>query len=62
MSHCVVILSEFGRFLSGDISDQYFSRPGAGLQEQTHAFGGNYALVAAISGFVPMMFMTRVRL
>jgi hypothetical protein len=60
MSHCVIILSEFGRFLSGDSSDQDFSRPGAGLQEQTQHFGGDYALIAAISGLVPMMFMTRV--
>ena len=37
-SRCVVILSVFGRFLSGDTSDQDFSRPGAGLQQQTHAF------------------------
>jgi hypothetical protein len=37
-SRCVAILSVFGRFLSGDTSDQDFSRPGAGLQQQTHAF------------------------
>jgi hypothetical protein len=47
-------------FLSGDTSDQDFSRPGAGLQQQTHAFRRDHALTAAISGLVPMMFMTRV--
>jgi hypothetical protein len=30
--------------------------------EKVHGGGGGYALIAAMSGWTPMMFMTRVRL
>jgi hypothetical protein len=32
------------------------------LQQQTATYRGDYALIAAMSGWTPMMFMTRVRL
>jgi hypothetical protein len=59
-SRCVVILSVFGRFLSGDTSDQDSTALGRVCNSRRTHFGSDYALIAAISGLVPMMFMTRV--
>jgi hypothetical protein len=58
---CVVIFGVWLIFLSGSASDPDFSRPGRFCNSgRTYVGGGDYALIAAISGLVPMMFMTRV--
>ena len=49
-------------FLSGSASDADFSRPGRFCNSGRTHVGGDYALIAAMSGWTPMMFMTRVRL
>jgi hypothetical protein len=38
------------------------SRPGRFYIGRRRHVGGGYALIAAMSGWTPMMFMTRVRL
>ena len=38
------------------------SRPGRFCNGRRPYFGGDYALIVAMSGWTPMMFMTRVRL
>ena len=47
---------------AGSASDQDFSHPERFCKGRRTGVGGGYALIAAISGLVPMMFMTRVRL
>jgi hypothetical protein len=42
------------------LSDPDFSRPGRFYNSGRMYVGGDYALIAAISGLMPMMFMTRV--
>jgi hypothetical protein len=50
----------FGGFVPGSASDQDFSHPERFCKSRRTGVGGDYALIAAISGLVPMMFMTRV--
>jgi hypothetical protein len=54
--------SSFGGFSIGKASDQDFSRPGRFCNSRWTYVGGDYALIVAMSGLVPVMFMTRVRL
>jgi hypothetical protein len=44
------------------VADAGSSRPGRFYNGRRPHVGGGYALIAAMSGLVPMMFMTRVRL
>ena len=43
-------------------ADADSSRPGQFFNSRQPHVGGDYALIAAMSGWTPMMFMTRVRL
>jgi hypothetical protein len=54
--------SVFGGFAPQSASDQNFSHPVRFCKGTRTGIGGAYTLIAAISGLVPMMFMTRVML
>jgi hypothetical protein len=47
-------------FLSGSAPESGSSRPGRFCNGRRLRVGGDYALIAAMSGLVAMMFMTRV--
>jgi len=59
---CVVIFRRLVALLSGSASDEDCSRPGRFCNGRRTHVGGDYAFIAAMSGWTPMMFMTRVRL
>jgi hypothetical protein len=52
----------FARFLSVRAPDVVLVRPSRLFFRRESAMEGSYALIATMSGWTPMMFMTRVRL
>ena len=57
-----VILPSLALFLSGSASDGIAADLGSSNKAEGRRLAANYALIAAMSGWTPMMFMTRVRL
>jgi hypothetical protein len=58
----VVIFQHLVVLYLGSASDRDFSHPERFYKSRRTGVRGDYALIAAICGLVPMMFMTRVRL
>jgi hypothetical protein len=58
----LVILPSLVGFLSGSASEAGSIGPERFGNGRRPHVGGDYALIAAMSGWTPMMFMTRVRL
>jgi hypothetical protein len=58
----MVVFPDVATFPTSGAADTDFRRPGQFFNNRQPHVGGDYALIAAMSGWTPMMFMTRVRL
>ena len=58
----MVVFPDVAPFPTGGAADANSSRPGQFFNSRQPHVGGDYALITATSGWMPMMFMTRVRL